>query len=186
MLIWCDVETSGLDPERDILLEVAMIVTDDELIERARYQVVTLEALGRSIADYHPAVQEMHTKNGLWVLSQEQGVPLTVAAEAVLAFVRDWTEPKGAQLAGSTVSFDRAFLRRRMPAVEAHFHYRNLDITAFNEVARRFWPKLHEGRPQPSERGKPHRAMDDVEASLATLRYYVEHLAVIAARETRG
>lgn len=176
MLIWCDVETSGLDPEKDVLLEVGMIVTDDNLVEVARFNIVTDQAYWHRITDYHPAVQEMHTKNGLWHLSTHHGVPLWAAEPEVLEFLRAYTKPKEAQLAGSMVSFDRAFLRWHMPAVEAHLHYRNLDVTTLNEIARRFWPRTHEGRPQPAEKDKPHRAMEDIEASLETLRYYLERI----------
>lgn len=147
-LAWIDLETTGLDPDADWVLEVACIITDDQFNELARFHRVL----------YHdPACID----------SCDPSV-----VEELAEFL---TPYKGAQLAGSTISFDRSFLAEHFPLTHAKLHYRNVDVTALNELARRVWPELYEARP---ERKEAHRAMSDIEESIAVAKYYIEHLTV--------
>ena len=203
MLIWVDTETTGLDPRRERLLEVAVIVTDDKLLEVERLHLVTDEARHTDWSKVDPYVLEMHCKNGLWGESLARGESVDSCSRKLEALIARHTEIVPAvdatadkpaqpsrvitpQLAGSTVSFDREMLRVHMPAAERMLHYRSLDVTAFNELARRVWPEIHKARPRQPE-GTPaaaaHRAMADIEASLRTAVYYSTVLAPGMPRE---
>lgn len=173
MLVWIDIESTGLSAAENVLLEVAVVVTDDDLGNQVFSSWVTNEARKRSL-DYLPErVREMHTKNGLWEQSVRAGMDLAEVEREVLAFVkRHVPEPGTAQLAGSSVWFDRTFLERYMPSVVAHLHYRMLDVSSINEAARRFWPAVYAERPQKPEDQKPHRALPDIFESIAVLSYY--------------
>lgn len=161
-LIWVDVETTGLDPARDFLLEVAFVVTDADLTPGYAFTAVLPASMP---ADMDPTVLEMHTKNGL----------IEECAKARASFNEVWVarvlreRAAGAPLAGSTVSFDRAFLRAFLPEVEAVASYRNVDVSSVKELVKRWRPEVYEARPQGP---KVHRALPDVLASIEELRYY--------------
>lgn len=208
MLLWVDLETTGLVPETDAVLEVAAVVTRDDLTEVARgswvcgyplaEQLAGLPAnwqddawirhMVRTWSGLDPVVIEMHRAGGLWAecagTTREVDVLDRCLTNFIVTNCREWVEsPDGpeplhcpTQLAGSTISFDRAFMRRHLPASHALLHYRNLDVTTLNEVARRFWPAVHEGRPRGEKR---HRAMEDVLESLEVCRYYVSKLGPV-------
>lgn len=207
MIVWVDIETTGLDPQKDHILEVAVVVTDDNAFEKASTSAL-VKPVGCSIADLipalHPRVVEMHTKNGLFTdLMQEvpPGGPLCMrkpvfrryeAEQYLLDFVRMHVQPQytpdgstvinpnplgETPLAGNTVGFDRSFLREHMPRLEAVFHYRSIDVTAFNETARRLLPNIHRIRPQVSKDAE-HRAMSDIRNSIAQFHHYRGHMFV--------
>lgn len=198
-LSWVDLETTGLDADRDAVLEVACIATDDKLEELGRWSTVLHHPHAERLAGLSPAddvaidaaseltginpyVIKMHLANGLWAESARSTTTPAMAetqmGEFLTRLLGDQVgERKGPQLAGSTISFDRSFLRRHMPKAHDLLHYRNLDTTTLNEVARRAWPEVHIARPVES---KGHRAMPDVEYSLATLRYYLSALGPTA------
>lgn len=188
MLIWTDIETTGLYYEErdgrpaDAILEVAMIATDDQLNELASINWITSEAQFRPFVSLNPFVREMHTKNGLWLMSLKSTLDTSVVARQCTDWVRDMIvdfgtvvdgKPEKPALAGSGVHFDRAFLRRDMPPVIDLLSYRNLDVSAFTETGRRFWPNAYAGRPAKPEENKVHRALDDVRESIDTLRYWL-------------
>lgn len=178
MLAWLDLETTGLSCEKDKILEVACIITADSFEEKARFHAVTDAARHLHVADLAPEVIEMHMKNGLLmnsltdkscdsvsgVMRMLYGFISFQAAESI------WKDDKGSQLvlAGSTVAFDRGFLEKNGD-VGKLLHYHSLDVTSLNETAKRCWPEVYEGRPQGR---KLHRAMPDIEDSIATARYY--------------
>lgn len=180
-LLWVDLETTGLDPEHDKVLEVAAVVTEhagNDLVEVARFQAVTDGARYRDLWKLHPAVQAMHEKSGLWIESTLRGRPLADVASELYAFI-DANAPR-AQLAGSTISFDRAFMKKHLPSAHALLHYRNLDVSSLNEMARRWFPAAYATRPnadRPKE-AAAHRAMDDILESIATLRHYLAFFTV--------
>ncbi len=214
MLIWLDLETTGLDPFKDYVLEVGAIATDDDFNEVARYastigfysadyivrrfayldfmkidgeqRAGEIESLSRRL-EISPLVLEMHWKNGLWIDSVKADKSAGLVDDELAAFVTSAhrTDEEGKthmpQLAGSTISFDRAFLRGNgddfsFPKSLAALHYRNLDVSSFNEVARRKWPALYAARP--NNETKAHRGMADIEESIRVLKHYLNHLEV--------
>lgn len=171
-LVWVDLETTGLDENRDQILEVACVITRGASLEPvAHFEVVTDGAARVEFRSLHTAVQNMHRDNGLWMDSLQSGVPIEQAAFRFEQFLSHNVEKGAAQLAGSTVSFDRRFLRKWMPEVERWLHYRNLDVTALNELARRWMPEKYEARP--TTLTPAHRGMADLEGSIAVLRHYL-------------
>lgn len=195
-LAFTDLETTGLNADVEEILEVACIVTDDKLVEMARFHALVYPQ--HQFHELDDFVRDMHTKNGLWAElkgdTDVSGVNVymgsAVSVEQQFAkFLREHTVkvytvdgPKGpetridrSQLAGNTISFDRSFLKRHMPDAEAQLHYRNFDVSSLNEFARRFAPAVYDGRPRmpPSA---AHRAMADAEDSLRVARYYAEKL----------
>jgi oligoribonuclease len=209
MLIVLDLETTGLDPQREEILEVAAIAVDDKLEEVARFE--TLVYPKRKLWEIDEYVRDMHTKNGLLEELRRYNIIADVdriygaagASAKLAAFIRqhgvklgkDYKERDGKvvevitinrpQLCGNTISFDRAFLKQHMPEAHAELHYRNLDVSSLNEVARRFWPNVYEATKQskPDGEGKEHRAMWDAACSLAQLRAYTKLLRPLPDRE---
>ena len=184
-LLWVDLETTGLSSEHDRVLEIAAIVTDDALHELGRFHAVTNVARGCAYAELHSAVQDMHNANGLWMESLRSNLLVNgkgdSADDRFQAFIQehcgDTGERKGPQLAGNTVSFDREFMRVHLPESFKLVHYRSLDVTGFNETAKRFWPAVYESRPRGGE--AKHRAMSDIEESIAVYRHYLASLAPV-------
>jgi oligoribonuclease len=169
-LVWVDLEMTGLDVERDVILEIAVIVTDGQLevVEEGPDLVVTQpeEALARM----GPVVAEMHAKSGLDAAVRSATTTLAQAEQQVLAFVRRHVpEARSAPLAGNSIATDRAFLRRWMPELEAHLHYRNVDVSTVKELARRWYPEAKKAAP---EKGGGHRALADIRESIDELRHY--------------
>lgn len=178
-LLWVDMETTGLDPNENDILEIALVVTDASLRELAYYQSLVRPACEIECTLMHPDVDEvvrkMHDASGLWddLREAEEGNvpydPWHVADEA-LEFVRRWfPEEKTAVLCGSTVSFDRNFLYYQMGDLEAHLHHRNVDVSSIKELCRRWNPGILNGVPQKTGN---HRSLGDIRDSIAELRHY--------------
>lgn len=175
MLIFLDLETTGL-ADHDEILEVAAIAVDDSFEEKARFHRVFNTAHTYAYQRMNPFVRDMHFKNGLWMESLRAAVDDTpdFIDVAFSGFIRDNCpavgEKDGPLLAGNTISFDRRFIRRWMPETEKLLHYRMFDCSTINELAKRAWPALYEGRGKAPD--APHRAVYDVEESLKLARYY--------------
>lgn len=169
-LVWVDLEMTGLDPERDVILEVAVIVTDGGLEVVAEGPDLVVAQPPEALGAMAPYVQRMHAASGLDVAVRESSVTLADAEQQVLAFLREHLPTPGtAPLAGNSISTDRAFLRRFMPTLESHLHYRNVDVTTVKELARRWYPDAKAAAPS---KGSGHRALADIRESIAELRYY--------------
>lgn len=171
-LIWIDLEMTGLDTGRDSILEIATIVTDSDL---------NVLAEGPELAIAHPltALEAMdewnrnqHGKSGLWRRVLEEGVPMAEAEARTLAFLAQWVPPGASPMCGNSICQDRRFLHRQMPALERHFHYRNLDVSTLKELARRWAPQVLAGVGKEAA----HTAMSDAHDSIAELRHYRAHL----------
>jgi oligoribonuclease len=178
-LAFTDLETTGLDTASDDVLEVGCIVTDDRLVEIARYHAVVRAE--REFYDLPEIVRDMHTQSGLWAeATGPEAQPIGVVDLQLAAFLREHAVQlvdRGdrnclvrPQLAGSGIHFDRAIMRRCLRRAEAELHYRQLDITSINELVRRFRPQLHEDRPRLAV--SAHRAITDAAESLDVARYY--------------
>lgn len=168
-LVWIDLEMTGLDPETELIVEIAAIVTDGSLATMHEGPDLVIGAPEEVLHRMHPRVQQMHRKSGL--AEEIRASDLTVAqAEAeVLAFVSAHVPAGVAPLAGNSVHADRAFLRAYMPTLEAHVHYRNVDVSTVKELARRWYPDALESAPA---KGGGHRALADIRESIAELQHY--------------
>lgn len=172
-LLWCDVETSGLNADTDYLLEVGIVVTDDHL-DFVDSQCVPIKHPPLSVEELRLSssvlVQEMHTKSKLWDAINTHGVTVPIAEEILCRFLEKHVEPGESPMCGSTVSFDRGFLRVNMPMLEGFFHYRNIDVSTLKELCGRWNHKAWVDRP--TDENKGHRALSDIDHSIAELAYY--------------
>src|SRR5690606_9945160 len=168
-LVWIDCEMTGLDLATDALIEVAALVTDGELSILGEGVDLVIKPPQQAIDQMSQLVKDMHTSSGL-LDRLASGVSLAEAEERVLSYVREWApEPKKAPLAGNTVATDRAFLVRDMPTLEAHLHYRIVDVSSVKELVRRWYPRVYFA--SPTKTGN-HRALADIKESIDELRYY--------------
>ena len=169
-LVWIDCEMTGLDLAKDQLVEIAVIVTDADLTELDEGINIIIRPEDLSVLDgMDQVVVDMHTSSGLLELIP-QGISLAEAEEQVLAYVRSHVpEARKAPLAGSSVYVDRGYLARDMPQLDAHLHYRLVDVSSVKEIARRWYPRAYFNSP---EKKGNHRALGDIRESIAELRYY--------------
>jgi oligoribonuclease len=173
-LVWIDLEMTGLDPETEQIVEIAVIVTDGRLERLEEGPDLVIHAPDDVLGRMAQVVAAMHADSGLTDAVRASALTVGQAQAAVLDFIRRLVpEPRSAPLAGNSVHADRAFLRRYMPALEAHLHYRNVDVSTLKELARRWYPGLLEQAPAKSG---GHRALADIRESIAELRWYRERL----------
>lgn len=175
-LIWIDLEMTGLDTARDSIIEIATIVTDSQLRILAEgpelaiaHSLATLEAM-----DEWNRTQ--HGKSGLWRRVLEQGVSMAEAEARTLDFLAQWVPANASPMCGNSICQDRRFLHRCMPALEHHFHYRNLDVSTLKELARRWAPSVLGALHKHSA----HTALSDVRDSIAELAWYRQHMGPMA------
>lgn len=162
---------TGLDTVADALVEVACLVTDSELTVLGDGVDVVIRPPQEALDQMGDFVRGMHTDSGLLPLL-EDGITLEEAQSQVLSYVREHVaEPRKAPLGGNTVSTDRAFLVRDMPELDAHLHYRIIDVSSIKELARRWYPRAYFAAPAKTG---GHRALGDIQDSIAELRYYRE------------
>ncbi|MDH6120786.1 oligoribonuclease [Kitasatospora sp. GAS204B] len=174
-LVWIDCEMTGLDLERDALIEVAALVTDSELNILGEGVDVVIRPPQEALATMPEVVREMHTSSGL-LDELADGMTLAEAERLVLDYIREHAPEAGkTPLCGNSVATDRGFLARDMPALEGHLHYRIVDVSSIKELARRWYPKAYYNSPQ---KGGSHRALADIRESIAELRYYREAVFV--------
>lgn len=169
-LVWIDCEMTGLDLAKDQLVEIAVIVTEADLTELDEGISIVIRPDDLTVLDsMDQVVVDMHTTSGLLELIP-QGIPLAEAEKQVLAYVRQHVpEARKAPLAGSSVYVDRGFLARDMPELDAHLHYRLVDVSSVKEISRRWYPRAYFNSP---EKKGNHRALGDIRESIAELRYY--------------
>jgi oligoribonuclease len=172
MLVWMDLEMTGLDPARDRIVEIATLVTDDDLEILAEGPDLVIHQPPEALAVMEPVVVEMHTKSGLLEAIAASTVSLEEAGAQTLAFLRQWVpEPRTVPLCGNSIGMDRRFLAAYLPDIEAWLHYRSVDVSSVKELVRRWYPGLK----APQKPGA-HRALDDIRESVRELRFYREHV----------
>lgn len=160
---------TGLDLTSDALIEVAAVVTDYDLTVLGNPVQVVIRPPEAALAQMGDFVRQMHIDSGLLEVLSE-GTDMATAQEQVLEYVRAWVPEAGkAPLGGNTVSTDRAFLGRDMPQLEAHLHYRIIDVSSIKELSKRWFPRAYFAAP---EKTGNHRALGDIMDSIAELRYY--------------
>jgi oligoribonuclease len=167
-LIWIDLEMTGLDPDRDSIIESAVIVTDADLNELAVgpvYAVHHDEATLRAMDDWNT---EHHTASGLWDRVLASKTSMEEAEQGTLAFLAEWTTSGASPMCGNSICQDRRFMHRLMPDLEKWFHYRNLDVSTIKELAARWAPDIMPG----FQKANRHEALSDIRESIAELRYF--------------
>jgi len=181
MMVWMDLEMTGLDHTSDVIVEIATLITDDDLeiiAEGPDLVVCTDEA---DLAKMDPFVVAMHTKSGLLEQISASTVTLEEAGEQTLAFIREHVpDARTVPLCGNSIGTDRRFLAAYLPEIEDYLHYRSIDVSSVKELVKRWYPDLDANRP----RGQgSHRALDDIRESVKELAYYREHVFVPTVRE---
>ncbi|MFN0060072.1 MAG: oligoribonuclease [Planctomycetota bacterium] len=169
LIVWMDLEMTGLDPLREQILELAILVTDGELRVVAEGPQLVLHQPASVLAAMDSWNQEHHGASGLVDRVRASDVTVAAAEAQLLEFLTPLCAPRVAPLAGNSIHQDRSFLRIHMPRFEAHLHYRNIDVSTIKEVARRWFPQELSQAPPKAE---THRALDDIRASIAELEYY--------------
>lgn len=168
-LVWIDCEMTGLDLERDALIEIACLVTDGSLDVLDEGLDLVIKPPPEALDQMEDVVREMHTASGL-LTELGAGVTLAEAQDQVLSYVRKYiSEPRRAPLAGNSIATDRVFIARDMPELDAFLHYRMVDVSSIKELARRWYPRAYFASPH--KRGG-HRARADITESIQELRYY--------------
>lgn len=174
LLCWADVETTGLDPDKGVLLEVAVMLTDQDLVPVAPSCTLVIGHDRQTIkALMDDTVLEMHCKSGLLAdcsAAGVQGCTVEKAEAVVLQELERYCLPGTAPLCGNTINFDRAWLARYMPRLAAFVHYRNIDVTTVKRLAAMWRPDV-----SPAPKANAHRACEDVFESIAELRYWRDH-----------
>lgn len=171
-LVWIDLEMTGLDTAAHVIVEAAVIVTDGTLADRHEGPDLVIGASPEELRRMDPFVTDMHTKSGLLDRITASTLTIEEAEREILEFVRNLVpDPMSAPLAGNSVHADRAFLEAQMPALAQHLHYRNVDVSTIKELAKRWYPDL-----EPFEKATTHRALADIQESIAELEYYRERL----------
>ncbi|SDH07887.1 oligoribonuclease [Pseudonocardia oroxyli] len=175
-LVWIDCEMTGLDLQRDALVEIAVLVTDGDLNVLGDGVDVVIHADEAALAAMPPVVEEMHRKSGLTEEIRASRVTVREAEALVLEYVRAHVPEAGtAPLAGNSIATDRGFIARDMPELDAHLHYRMIDVSSVKELARRWFPRVFYAKP---EKGLAHRALADIVESIRELEYYRRTLFV--------
>jgi len=173
-LLWLDMEMTGLDAERDLIIELAIIVTDSELNVLAESDACVVHQSDAVLDGMDDWNKTTHGRSGLIERVKASTLDEAAAEAAMLAFAARWVPPRASPMAGNSICQDRRFLARCMPALEAHFHYRNLDVSTLKELCKRWQPELARGF---IKRGA-HTALADVRESIEELRYYRKHFIV--------
>jgi oligoribonuclease len=167
-----DLEMTGLDPTRHVIVEVASLVTDDQLTVVEEGPDLVVSAPPGALAAMEEPVRGMHERSGLRAAVEASTVSLEEAGARTLEFIRAHVpEPGTAPLCGNSIGTDRRFLAAYLPAIENHLHYRSIDVSTVKELCRRWYPEAFAKAP---EKASGHRALEDIRESVAELVYYRE------------
>jgi oligoribonuclease len=165
-----DLEMTGLDPSVHVIVEIATLVTDDDLNIVAEGPDLVVHQPPQALAAMAEVVRAMHTSSGLLTQIEDSKLSLADAGAQTLAFLKEHIpEPRTVPLAGNSIGTDRRFLAAELPEIEEWLHYRSVDVSTIKELARRWYPQVLAGAPP---KVGSHRALDDIRESVAELRYY--------------
>ncbi|NBT73007.1 MAG: oligoribonuclease [Betaproteobacteria bacterium] len=170
-LVWVDMEMSGLDPESNRILEVAVVVTDGQLNIVAHGPVLVVHQTDEHMATMDVWNQGTHGRSGLTEKVKQSTLNEAQAEAELLAFLKTVVPAGKSPMCGNTIHQDRRFMARYMPSLEAYFHYRNLDVSTIKELCRRWRPEVYKG----FEKKGAHTALADILESIEELRYYRDH-----------
>ncbi|MEU1549412.1 oligoribonuclease [Nocardia sp. NPDC005745] len=169
-MVWMDCEMTGLRLDSDKLIEVAALVTDSDLNILGEGVDIVIHADDDALAAMPAVVADMHARSGLTEEVRRSTVTLEEAEQRVLDYIRQYIPtPRTVPLAGNSIATDRGFIARDMPLLDAHLHYRMVDVSSIKELCRRWYPRIYFGQP---EKGLSHRALADIQESIRELEYY--------------
>ncbi|BCB84906.1 oligoribonuclease [Phytohabitans suffuscus] len=170
LLVWIDCEMTGLDLGKDALIEVAALVTDPDLRVLGDGVDVVIHADDAALAAMPDVVRDMHEKSGLTEEVRRSAVTVPEAEDMIMEYITQWVpDPRSAPLCGNSIATDRGFLARDMQRLDAHLHYRMIDVSSIKELCRRWYPRVYFGQPA---KGLAHRALADIRESIRELEYY--------------
>jgi oligoribonuclease len=174
VLVWMDLEMTGLDPAKNVIVEIATLITSDDLDIIAEGPDLVIHQPEEALALMEPIVVDMHTKSGLLDAIRASTITLEDAGAQTLEFIKaNVTEARKVPLCGNSIGMDRRFLDIYLPEIENWLHYRSIDVSSVKELVRRWYPGINNSRPY--KQGS-HRALDDIRESIAELRFYRERV----------
>lgn len=173
-LIWIDLEMTGLDTDNDRIIEIATIVTDDNLNILAEGPVLAIHQSNQILNGMDEWNTRQHGQSGLVERVRRSQLTVRDAEVQTLEFLKKWVDAKASPMCGNSICQDRRFMHREMPELEQFFHYRNLDVSSVKELAKRWRPEIMSGL----KKGASHLAMDDIRDSIRELKYYREYFFI--------
>ena len=174
MLVWMDLEMTCLAPARHVIVEIATLITDDDLDIVAEGPDLGVHATEEQLSGMDDVVLDMHTRSGLLDEIRSSTLSLEAAGVATLEFIAEHVrEPRTVPLCGNSIGMDRRFLAVHLPTIEEYLHYRSIDVSTIKELARRWYPDSMQGL---TKKPSAHRAMDDIKESVAELAYWRERV----------
>jgi oligoribonuclease len=174
-LVWIDLEMTGLDVNRHVIVEIACIVTNSELETLDDGLDVVIRPEPGALDEMDDFVRTMHTKSGLLPAMEASTIDLATAGEQTMAYVKQHVGERSAPVCGNSIGVDRRFLDRYLPELDQYLHYRSIDVSSIKELCRRWYPAIYRKRPSKNE---THRALDDIRESIEELRYYREAMFI--------
>lgn len=169
-LIWIDLEMTGLDPDKDVIIEIATLVTDPQLNLVAEGPTIAVHQSDELLDGMDEWCTRQHGQSGLTQRVKDSTISELEAEALTLDFLKQYVDKNASPMCGNSICQDRRFLYRYMPKLEDYFHYRNLDVSTLKELARRWKPKAMDG----FKKNATHLAMDDIKDSIAELAHYRE------------
>ncbi len=173
MLVWIDLEMTGLDPERDVIVEIATLITNDELEIVAEGPDLVIHHPDETLSIMNDYVRNMHETSGLLTEIEQSSVSMEQAGMETLQFIQSHVQEAGSvPLCGNSIGTDRRFLIKAFPEIDNFLHYRCIDVSTIKELARRWNPDVLTNAPK---KNGGHRALNDIQESVIELRYYRDH-----------